>query len=108
MKRRSMWYTGARWFEWVDKRPTLVPSLRNGLSAYFATITTSRRYQQAKLMKLFTNRKDIVRGHPPTPKPPTILLPNGEPGALARDDIRAYTPVAPRAPEPMIRQDVQS
>ena len=74
----------------------------------FATITTSRRYQQAKLMKLFTNRKDIVRDYSPTPKPPTILLPNGEPGALARDDIRAYTPVAPSAPEPMIRQDVQS
>ena len=59
-------------------------------------------------MKLFTNRKDIVRDHSLTPKPPTILLPNGEPGALARDDIRAYTPVAPRAPEPMIRQDAQS
>jgi len=49
-----------------------------------------------------------VAGHPQIPTPATIRLPITEPGALAREDMRASTPAAPRAPEPIIRQAKQS
>lgn len=41
--------------------------------------------------------------HSPTPTPAIIRFPRGEPGACARDIFNAYTPVAARAPVPIIR-----